>query len=223
MEDLVALRVDRLALLVDDVVVLHDALADVEVVALDAGLGVLDGLGHQPRLDGHVTFEAHPLHEAGHALGREPLHERVLEGQVEARRPRVALAAGTTAELVVDAARVVTLGADDVQAARRDHLLVLGRGLRLGLGQRRGIDVRLDLGGVETLLVERRGRQALGVAAELDVRAAAGHVGGDGHGTQATGLGHDGRFLLVELGVEHLVLDASPLRASRRAPRSSRR
>ena len=38
-EDLVALAVDRLALAVDDVVVLDDALADVEVVALDAGLG----------------------------------------------------------------------------------------------------------------------------------------------------------------------------------------
>ena len=35
-QDLVALGVDRLALLVDDVVVLDDALADVEVVALDA-------------------------------------------------------------------------------------------------------------------------------------------------------------------------------------------
>ena len=63
-EHLVALGVDRLALLVDDVVVLDDALADVEVVALDARLGALDGLGHEARLDGHVVLEAHALHEA---------------------------------------------------------------------------------------------------------------------------------------------------------------
>ena len=43
-QDLVALGVDRLALLVDDVVELDDALADVEVEALDAGLGALDRL-----------------------------------------------------------------------------------------------------------------------------------------------------------------------------------
>ena len=67
-EHLVALGVDRLALLVDDVVVLDDALADVEVVALDAGLGVLDRLGHEPRLDGHVALEAHALHEPGDAV-----------------------------------------------------------------------------------------------------------------------------------------------------------
>ena len=47
-EHLVALRVDRLALLVDDVVELDDALPDVEVEALDPGLGALDRLGDEP-------------------------------------------------------------------------------------------------------------------------------------------------------------------------------
>ena len=50
-EDLVALRVDRLALAVDDVVELDDALADVEVEALDAALGALDRLADDARLD----------------------------------------------------------------------------------------------------------------------------------------------------------------------------
>ncbi|HEX8026647.1 MAG TPA: preprotein translocase subunit SecA, partial [Candidatus Limnocylindrales bacterium] len=56
-EDLVALGVDRLALLVDDVVELDDALADVEVEALDARLGALDRLGHEARLDRDVVLE----------------------------------------------------------------------------------------------------------------------------------------------------------------------
>ena len=57
----------------------------------------------------------------------------------------------------------------------------------------------------------------LGIAAEDDVGAAAGHVGGDGHGVLAAGLGHDFGLALVVLGVEHLVLDA-PLVEHRREP-----
>ena len=49
------------------------------------------------------------------------------------------------------------------------------------------------------------------VAAEQDVRAAAGHVRGDRHRAGSAGLGDDPRLLLVELGVEDLVLDAAPL------------
>ncbi len=126
-EDLVALGVDRLALLVDDVVVLDDALADVEVVALDAGLRVLDGLGDHARLDGHVALEAHALHERRDAVAGEALQEGVLEREEEARRAGVALAARAAAQLVVDAAGVVALGADDVEAAGgHDPLVVLG-------------------------------------------------------------------------------------------------
>ena len=93
-------------------------------------------LRHQARLERHVALEAHALHEPGHAVRREALHERVLERQVEARRAGVALAAGAAAQLVVDAARLVALGADDVQAARLNDLVVVGIDLGLGLGQR---------------------------------------------------------------------------------------
>ena len=79
-------------------------------------------LRHELRLDGDVLLEPEALHEPGDAVGREALHEVVFERQVEARRARVALAAGAAAELVVDAAGVVALGADDVQAAGCDDL-----------------------------------------------------------------------------------------------------
>ena len=49
----------------------------------------------------------------------------------------------------------------------------------------------------------------VGVAAELDVGAAAGHVGGDGDGARHAGLGDDVGLLLVVAGVQHLeVLEA---------------
>ena len=89
--------------------------------------------------------------------------------EVEARAARVALAAGAAAQLVVDAARLVALGADDVQAAGGDHLVVhllprLAQGGDLAVllrAQHRlvGLD-RLDVG--------------VGIAAEHDVGAAAG-------------------------------------------------
>ena len=47
--------------------------------------------------------------------------------------------------------------------------------------------------------------------AELDVGAPARHVRGDGHRTGLAGLRDDLGFLLVELGVQHVVLDAPAL------------
>ena len=63
-----------------------------------------------------------PLHDRRDAVAGEDAHQIVVERQVEARRARVALAAGAAAQLVVDAAGLVPLGADDVQPAERDHL-----------------------------------------------------------------------------------------------------
>ena len=45
----------------------------------------------------------------------------------------------------------------------------------------------------------------LGISAEQDVRATAGHVGGYRYRAFASGLGHDARFTLVLLGVQNLV------------------
>ena len=65
------------------------------------------------------------------ALGAEDAHQIVFERQEEPRAARIALAAGAAAQLVVDAAGFVALGAEDVQAARREHLLLLGVALGL--------------------------------------------------------------------------------------------
>src|SRR5690606_26963881 len=131
----------------------------------------------------------------------EDAHQVVFERQVEAARARVALAAGAAAQLVVDAARLVAFGADDVQAAGfLDRVVAL---LPLGLQARaRGLVDRFAALGLQ---VRQFGLQR---AAEHDVGTAAGHVGGDGHRARAAGLGDDGGLALVLLGVEHLVVDA---------------
>ena len=57
-------------------------------------------------------------------------------------------------------------------------------------------------------LAQLLARQAFGIAAQQNVDAAPGHVGGDGDGARPPGLRDDDRLLLVLLGVEHLVRHA---------------
>src|SRR5262249_27592231 len=57
------------------------------------------------------------------------------EREVEAGRAGIALSARATTQLVVDAARLVPLGAEDVHAAGLDHLLALAGALLLEAGE----------------------------------------------------------------------------------------
>ena len=99
----------------------------------------------------------------------------------------------------------MAFGAEDVQAAEADDLLVIALPLFA--------DLLLDLfalgriGDVLRLLIG----QELRVAAEKDVRAAAGHVRGDGDSGLVARLGHDFRLALVMFGIEHDVRHALPL------------
>jgi len=102
-EDLAAHAVDDLALLVHDVVVLEQVLADLEVVVLHALLGGGDGARHEPVLDRLAFLHPQALHDLLDPLAAEDPQQVVLEREVEVRRAGVALAAGATAELVVDA------------------------------------------------------------------------------------------------------------------------
>src|SRR6185503_2336270 len=126
-QDLAAPGVNHLALLVEHVVVLEQVLADVEVVRLDLLLRVADRPRDETMLDRDALLHAELLHEVLHPIGAEDAQEIVLERQVEARRPGIALATGSTAQLVVDATRLVPFGSDDVETARLDHLLALAR------------------------------------------------------------------------------------------------
>lgn len=64
-------------------------------------------------------------------VAAEDAEDVVLEGEEEARAAGVALAARAAAQLVVDAPRLVPLGADDVQAAQARDVGLLRRALGL--------------------------------------------------------------------------------------------
>ena len=78
-------------------------------------------------------------------------------------------------------------------------LLVVGLGKAGGLG-----DQLVGQAGLPQVVLG----QKLRVAAQHNVGATAGHVGGHGDGAELAGLGHDLGFLLVVFGVEDVVLDA---------------
>ena len=226
-EHLLALLVDDLALDVHDVVVLKNAFPGLIVAALDGLLRVFDCAGENFRVDGCVLAEAEGVHHAEHALRAEQAHDVVLHREVELRLAGVALTAGPAAELVVDAAGFVPLGADDVEAAGlADEIclavdlglvalvgLVIGRAGGEDLGVVRlgeGIGLGDELVG-ETLLAQIALRHELGVAAEHDVGAAAGHIRRDGDRAEVARLRDDLGFLFVVLGVEDVVRDALAL------------
>ncbi|MBV6418132.1 MAG: hypothetical protein CMLOHMNK_02925 [Steroidobacteraceae bacterium] len=203
--DLGALLVDHLALVVGDVVEQQQLLADIEVVRFDLALRLLDAAREHAALDHLALLHARHREQAlGEVRIAEDPHQVVFHRQVEPARPRVALAARAAAQLVVDAAGLVAFGADDVQAAGGQHLVVpllpLGPHTRpVGLRRFR----------------RQRGKLGLEVAAEHDVGAAARHVGRDRDGARPAGLRHHVCLALVLLRVQHLVGDAFLLQQAR--------
>src|SRR4051812_24526724 len=165
-EHLATLLVDHLALCVHDVVVLEDVLARDEVLLLDLLLGAFDLAREDFRLHRLVVRNLEALHDPFDPVAGEQADEIIFAGEVEARLARVALAARAAAELVVDPARLVTFGAEHVEAARLDHAL-----------------------------------------AQLDVDAAAGHVGRDRDRTLLARVDDDLGLTRVLLRVQDAVRD----------------
>ena len=214
-EDLLAEAVDPLALVVHDLVVLEQVLAGLEVLLLDLLLRLLDLPGDHPALDRLPVLHAEARQESGHPLAAVDAHQVVLQRQEEPGGAGVALPAGPAAELVVDAPAVVPLGADDVQPAHADDLPALLLHLLGALDLLDGAlpDVLGHVQARRVLVAQLRPGHGFRVAAEDDVGAAAGHVGGDGHRPPAAGLGDDLRLAghVLRLGVEQLELDAAAL------------
>ncbi|MBA7713568.1 hypothetical protein ES703_122571 [subsurface metagenome] len=170
---------------IDHVIVLHQVLAHIKMVALDPLLHVGNRFINHGVLNGGILIHAHPAHKALDAVATEAAHDVVLQGHVEAGTARVTLPAGPAPELVVNAPCLMALRTDDVQSAPPHHLIVLLLPPRLAL--------------------------PVGAPAEHNVNTAPGHIGRHGHRPRLPRPGDDTRLLLVEIGIKHLAGDTLPL------------
>src|SRR2546426_885857 len=203
-------RVDHVALLVHHVVELEQPLARLKVLQLDALLRLADGAGY-PRVGDDLAFlGAGAVHPARDPIGPEQAHQVVFQREEEHALAGVALAPRTTAQLAVDAPRLVALGADDHEPARR---VLVAVELLDFFGGQVGLLVHLPERGLAVL--DAAHLALLDPGAEFDVGAPPGHVGGDRDGARLARLRDDLRLALVVLGVQHLVLQAAPLQHAR--------
>ena len=216
-QHLTALLIDQLALLVHDVIVLQHVLADFVVAAFHALLGVFDLAGQQLCIQRGILVHAQAGGEHLHPFAAEDAQQIVLHGDEELAAARIALTAGAAAQLIVDAAAFVALGAQDVQAAQGNHAVVRHIGFFFILGAQLGIvrtggehhvgHVLVMAGGqlddlvLIALLPHGAAGHVIRVAAQQDIRATARHVGGDGDGAVMAGLCHDGGLAGMMLGV----------------------
>ena len=128
-ENCAARGINRFALLVHHVVVFEQMFSRFEVLCFDGLLRVLDSLADQPRFDRNAFRHAQPVHQRLHALAAENPQQIVLERKEESRRSRIALPSSASSQLIVDAPRLMTLGAENVQSAHRHHFVVFSAAL----------------------------------------------------------------------------------------------
>src|SRR5205814_512981 len=115
---LVAISVNDFALHVHHVVEVERAFSDQVIALLHAFLCRLDRFIQPAMLELLAFLKTKALHDSRHPIGRaEVAHKIVFKTYIKSRTAKVALARAAPPQLSVDAARLVTLGADDVKTA----------------------------------------------------------------------------------------------------------
>ena len=206
LEHVVAQTVYRFALGIHDVVVFEQILSDIEVASFDAFLRRFDRFRNEPRFDGDIGLFVHA--EERHAifefLAAEDAQQIVVQRQEETACARIALTPGAPAQLIVDAARFVPFGAQDKQTADGLNFFLFFGALGLEFFQHRRI-IRIGI-----IAAARPASQKLGIAAEQNIRPAAGHVRRYRHCPLAPGLRDDLGFALVIFRIQNVVRNPEP-------------
>ena len=204
-------------MLVHDVVILQDVFTDAEVVAFNFPLGGFDEAGEHFCFDGLIFRRIDAVHDLFEAVAGKEADNVVFGGNVELRATLVPLTTGTASQLIVDSTGFVAFGTDYVQAAGGDDLFFFGVGFHFNFVPQLAealsccqdffiVCIKVAISRIDHFRFKALSGHfflghVLGIAPEDDVSPTTGHVGGDGHGAVATGLGDDFRFLFVALRV----------------------
>ena len=87
----ILLTIDNAPLIIGDVIVLQQLLADIEVPSFHLALGLLDGIGDHTVFDGLALLHAQRLHEALDPVRGEDVHRVIFRGTGKTATPRIPL------------------------------------------------------------------------------------------------------------------------------------
>src|SRR3989344_9168867 len=108
-QHLTAHGVNSLAVPVHNIVILNDVFTHIEVKALNLLVGAFQALADHTAFNRRVIINPQTVHDRGYSVAAINAHQVVLAGNIKLGDTRIALAAGTAAQLVVDTARFVAL------------------------------------------------------------------------------------------------------------------
>ena len=131
-ENLAALVIDNLSLLVHYVVVLENVFTDFEVASLYLLLSVFDGLGKHP-CGNRLILHAELIHHILNSVAAEKSHQIIFQRDEELGLTRVSLTSGTTSQLIVNSSGLMPFRTYYAKSAQISHLLLLVSSLFLVL------------------------------------------------------------------------------------------
>ena len=149
-----------------------------------------------------ALFHAQSVEHFFQTLRAENPHQIIIQRQEKGAATRIPLPARSTTQLVINAARLVPFGGQNIKPASIfDRLLIAGVLF---------FDPAANIIWVR-LRVRRNGLHngELNIAAQFDVRTPPGHIGRNRYCTQLTCIGNDFGLLLMLARVQNIVRDAS--------------
>ena len=112
-EYILTLLIDNGTLLVQYIVIFQHGFTNVKVAAFHLLLGVFQRFADHLDLDGHGVIHTDFVQHGFKAVTAKQTHQIVIHRDIELAAANIALASGTAAQLVINAAALMALGADD--------------------------------------------------------------------------------------------------------------
>ena len=205
------------------VVVLNDVFSDTEISAFDRSLRVFYRTGKHFRLKRRVLFDFESIVNTFKSFAAETLCKIVLKRNEEKRATGITLTSASTAELVIDTSRFVSLRTENEKSAERDDFFFFLVRFFLEVFVKFVVFFSYRLNFVRNVLNVRGGKldhvvrdtffyksllcKKFGVAAEKNIRTTTRHIRCDRNSAFLARLSDDLRFLFMVFSVKNVVFD----------------
>ena len=97
----ITLLINDLALVIGYIIIFQQLLAHIEIAPLDFPLCRFNGSGHDSRFDRLAFRHFQPFHDRPHLVTGKNPQQRIIQRQIESRGTRIALAGGSSSQLIV--------------------------------------------------------------------------------------------------------------------------